>query len=97
MNTRENKDEPKGFYSDPIGSLLSYAIHEQNAGIGSIKWQIKKISNKLKELSISDPTISTALEAINLATKKQEDGMDYIYEKVKKKLGYGRKTEDKDV
>lgn len=72
------------FYSTEVGRILAHGVHENNSSVGQIKNIIYLIQEHLKESGLNDAEMNQYLSMLESAAKKSQDGMDYVYENIKK-------------
>lgn len=81
-------DKPASFWNHPIGKKLGHAIHEQNSGIGSLKYGIRLIRKEIQKETVDKEQILNLLSQMESCFKRQTDGMDYAFTEIKKLCGY---------
>lgn len=64
---------------------LATLIHDTNGSLGSMRWYIDKIRQRMKELSMEDRSIENAVEMLESQRKLAIEQIDVYYTKLKAK------------
>lgn len=73
------------FYQTEVGKVLAHGVHENNSSVGQIKniiYLIRGAFDNGEYLTIGE--MKQYLDMLESAAKKSQDGMDYVYENIKK-------------
>jgi len=71
------------FYNTEVGKILAHGIHEQNSSLGQISSCVYLLKSEKENGDLTNEEFLKYMDMIESAIKKNKDGMDYIYIKLK--------------
>ena len=86
MNLQKNTYNNMEYYKTEEGKLVHYLIHEHNNGIGIISNAVRGLEFRLdNKLPIEEEDLRKIIEWVRSGIKRSNDGVDYLYEKLKER------------